>query len=474
VNRIMHLKFLNPHCQSLAAAAKTNGTSAPRQSFGRAASLAQASGFAFQGTNANAVARVSLMNARTSHTGREVLFHRERFYPLPHLFPHLHTFNGLDDFGALTRFGALVDTRVHGHMLDNYRVFPVGALLELANATMRIMEITEHALRDVHVFTPLVLFTKSNTEFEVCVSNAGGNVVVQSNGGQDVHMTCAFDRFLNDCARDAPLRGGWWGRLADRSRGDAVRARIRPSERHEHFEYNVNPMCVESALTLRAALERSSEAHFVCASCVRYSTPEHASTASHGLAEATARESAYAMRSTTIHAPMFRPLRSATSRAVVESARAAGIPKTRRRIPPAKTLDEIQGGVRRMCATIVGTLVEPDAPLTDCGIDSLGAAELRSAIQHEFAVVLPVAVAFECPTTNALGAFVHKELSAARAEAIKQSSDRERHTRARKRIVATSWRSIAETIYDTLTLRDVVVAVLAYLVYVTLARIESL
>ena len=474
VNRIMHLKFLNPHCQSLAAAAKTNGTSAPRQSFGRAASLAQASGFAFQGTNANAVARVSLTNARTSHTGRKILFHRERFYPLPHLFPHLHTFNGLDDFGALTRFGALVDTRVHAHMLDNYRVFPVGALLELASATMRIMGFTEHALRDVHVFTPLVLFTKSNTECEVCVSNASGDVVVQSNGGQDVHMTCAFDRFLNDCARDAPQRGGWWGRLADRSRGDAVRARIRPSERHEHFEYNVNPMCVESALTLRAALERSSEAHFVCASCVRYSTPEHASTASHGLAEATARESAYAMRSTTMHAPVFRPLRSATSRSVVESARAAGIPKTRRRIPPAKTLDEIQGGVRRMCATIVGTLVEPDAPLTDCGIDSLGAAELRSAIQHEFAVVLPVAVAFECPTTNALGAFVHKELSAARAEAIKQSSDRERHTRARKRIVATSWRSIAETIYDTLTLRDVVVAVLAYLVYVTLARIESL
>ena len=473
VNRIMHLKFLNPHCQSLAAAAKTNGTSAPRQSFGRAASLAQASGFAFQGTNANAVARVSLTNARTSHTGRELLFHRERFYPLPHLFPHLHTFNGLDDFGALTRFGALVDTRVHGHMLDNYRVFPVGALLELANATMRIMEITEHALRDVHVFTPLVLFTKSNTEFEVCVSNAGGNVVVQSNGGQDVHMTCAFDRFLNNCARDATVRGGLWG-LAEPSRDDVVRARVRPSERHEHFEYNVNPMCVESALTLRAALERSSEAHFVCASCVRYSTPEHASTASHGLAEATARKSAYAIRSTTMHAPMFRPLRSATSRAVVESARAAGIPKTRRRIPPAKTMDEIQGGVRRMCATIVGTLVEPDAPLTDCGIDSLGAAELRSAIQHEFAVVLPVTVAFECPTTNALGAFVHKELSAARAEAIKQSSDRERHTRARKRIVATSWRSIAETIYDTLTLRDVVVAVLAYLVYVTLARIESL
>jgi len=409
VRRITHLSALNPHCASLAAAAKAPETSIPKQSAARAATLASVSGFAFQGTNANACVRVDLRKALALGVGREYMFHRERFYPLPHLFPHLNAFSTLE--ADVARFSALVDTRVHGHVLDAGRTFPVGGLLELASATARIMDISEIALRGVNVLAPLVLFSKSSTTFEVCAKCESGDVVVQSNGGADAHMTCAFHKFI------APSRASERRQCAAfydarlKSQPIGVRACVRPNACHEHFEYNVNPMCVENALMLRTALELSSDA-LACASCVRYSTPE-SSAPKRAVADAVASNSMYALQWTIIDAPTFKPLKSVSRRDYAAISRAVTVKPTPVARAKPLAIADVQRRVRALCSKIIGTEIDAQTALADCGVDSLAAAELRSAIQHEFAIHLPITAAFDCPSADALGAFVFARLPSA-------------------------------------------------------------
>jgi acyl carrier protein len=79
---------------------------------------------------------------------------------------------------------------------------------------------------------------------------------------------------------------------------------------------------------------------------------------------------------------------------------------------PTPSRSDILRAILSSCSTIIGTdEINATDLLSDVGIDSLSASELRAAIQHEFGVSLPIQAAFDCPTADALASRVSAILS---------------------------------------------------------------
>lgn len=49
---------------------------------------------------------------------------------------------------------------------------------------------------------------------------------------------------------------------------------------------------------------------------------------------------------------------------------------------------------------------QPDQPLMEVGLDSLGAVELRNSIQARFGLELPATVTFDYPTATAMASYI--------------------------------------------------------------------
>lgn len=69
-------------------------------------------------------------------------------------------------------------------------------------------------------------------------------------------------------------------------------------------------------------------------------------------------------------------------------------------------LQEVLARVQETVATVLGRPVAPDEPLMAAGLDSLGAVELRNALEASLAVQLPSTLTFDHPTPAAVAAFV--------------------------------------------------------------------
>ena len=57
-------------------------------------------------------------------------------------------------------------------------------------------------------------------------------------------------------------------------------------------------------------------------------------------------------------------------------------------------------------ASVIGTEVAPTQPPMEAGLDSLGAVELRNALQSRFGVDLPATVTLDHPTIAALAQYM--------------------------------------------------------------------
>jgi acyl transferase domain-containing protein/acyl-CoA synthetase (AMP-forming)/AMP-acid ligase II/NADPH:quinone reductase-like Zn-dependent oxidoreductase/acyl carrier protein len=93
---------------------------------------------------------------------------------------------------------------------------------------------------------------------------------------------------------------------------------------------------------------------------------------------------------------------------------AANVPRPS--APPPPSLEDLQRRVDQAVATVLGTTTPPDrdAPLLDAGVDSLGAVELRGALQSAFGgLPLPATLLFDHATTSAIARYVQERLGAA-------------------------------------------------------------
>jgi acyl carrier protein len=76
----------------------------------------------------------------------------------------------------------------------------------------------------------------------------------------------------------------------------------------------------------------------------------------------------------------------------------------------APTFSEVQRQVEDAVASTLGAPVAPDAPLMAAGLDSLGAVQLRGALEARLRLPLPATLAFDYPTPAAIAAFLCSRL----------------------------------------------------------------
>ena len=63
-------------------------------------------------------------------------------------------------------------------------------------------------------------------------------------------------------------------------------------------------------------------------------------------------------------------------------------------------------GVLAAVARILGHAVDRSQPMTEAGLDSLGAVELLRSLEEDFAIQLPATLAFDYPTPTALADYI--------------------------------------------------------------------
>jgi acyl carrier protein len=66
--------------------------------------------------------------------------------------------------------------------------------------------------------------------------------------------------------------------------------------------------------------------------------------------------------------------------------------------------------VHEAVAAVLGPDVNPDEPLMASGLDSLGAVELRNALQAQIGSELPATLLFDYPSINAVTGFLAEQV----------------------------------------------------------------
>ena len=68
--------------------------------------------------------------------------------------------------------------------------------------------------------------------------------------------------------------------------------------------------------------------------------------------------------------------------------------------------------VRSAVQNVIGTAPGDDQPLMECGLDSLGAVELRNSLASHFSGLdLPATLTYDYPTIKAISSFIAGEVA---------------------------------------------------------------
>ena len=419
---ILHLRLMSPHLEGVFLKTSKAVAHTPRQFCTNDSTLKSISGFAFQGTNANAILR--LVSRDVSLGGQyRALFSRARFWPLPKIYAHLRTFDGSRD--DRMHFTVCVEPRLHGHLLgyeskeSRESLFPSSGFLELANAASRLFSCDSVAC-DAAVFTALPLLTNGIQLFTIAINAQSGSVEIYRDE-RNPHMRCLLASTSTFGGDDCISRRAGWLSRKKRTSASTVMLRLNESRMKAYLEYRIDPCCLESALSVRA----TSHGPGVLRACERYRTTEGDSPR-HFSHQGVTCDGNFLLNNSRIFGAVFKkPFnRAVGSRKTTASTKGASraLKKPTER---AVSLESIQAKIKSECARIVGSENVSGAEfLSEMGMDSLSAAELRAAIQNDFALTLPLAAAFECPTADALAAYVHREILKRRERVGERDTER--------------------------------------------------
>ena len=75
-------------------------------------------------------------------------------------------------------------------------------------------------------------------------------------------------------------------------------------------------------------------------------------------------------------------------------------------VPSAQVLEATRRTLLDIATNVLGAEIALDQPLMEAGLDSVGAVELRNAVQEAFGVELPATVTYDYPTVEALAGFI--------------------------------------------------------------------
>jgi len=222
-------------------------------------------------------------------------------------------------------------------------------------------------------------------------------------------MTCRLHQ-TNPASRTTSAVHSWnpnWHRV-QRSI-EIVHIRVRALTTHSHFQHRVDPSNLESVLSARAAMNtpgilRACTTYWVD-SQVTCGTPldvfASVSTDSVGVVGARLMGTVYRKPFDAV----FRVISTANKRTARRTIDDLSVNATK-----IESIESVQCKVRAHCARILGVdaIIGSEA-LSNLGMDSLAAAEVRSALQSDFGLLLPIHAAFECPTPDSLAEYVFRE-----------------------------------------------------------------
>jgi acyl transferase domain-containing protein len=117
---------------------------------------------------------------------------------------------------------------------------------------------------------------------------------------------------------------------------------------------------------------------------------------------------------------------SAAARMLVSSRKHEAAPfvtKKSKKVDAKFTIATVQKLVNNM----LNTEVAPNQPLMEAGMDSLGAVELRTALNKTFSVELPATVTFDFPSVSALAGYIKTELETVAEEEQEDEEEGEDH-----------------------------------------------
>lgn len=438
---IFHMRLLNPHLQGLFSSSVKSTTTrirVPRGCAARRASLASVSGFAFQGTNGNVVLR--RLRENCSRGCSQVSFSRERFWPLSEMHPNIVEFQG--SHGAMLHFTACFDPRLHTCALEcetkaREAIVSSATCLELACGTSRLFSRDPVACESA-VLAPVALLTQTATHFAILIDSRSGGVQVKDRcEDREVKLMCRLHRrHFSPAHSDA--RQYSWVPLQPRARvHNTSRARVREIAKQSYLEYCIDPQSLESAFSVRAATSDAG----VLRACARFWFERPVGEGDVVVATSADNFNVGPVRATgTVFKHTFDKVYRTASVSMKSGTRepSHGQPP---RAPPPESRETIRRTIRAHCARIIGVdTISGHETLTDLGMDSLTASELRAAIQTNFGLALPVAAAYECPTADALAEYVARASKKPREPigiaTTPSSIDRSVRARARAVVIA--------------------------------------
>jgi acyl carrier protein len=67
---------------------------------------------------------------------------------------------------------------------------------------------------------------------------------------------------------------------------------------------------------------------------------------------------------------------------------------------------DVMATLTALTEQLVGSVLDPNTPLMQAGLDSIAAVELRNSVSQQFGVALPATVVFDYPTLQVPAPFL--------------------------------------------------------------------